>query len=68
MEELLNNYFGSVFKREDNEHIPVAEKLEGSIMDNISITEKVVREKKGNLKPDSAAGPDEISPKLLQEL
>ncbi len=35
---------------------------------SITITEKAVREKIQNLKTDSAAGPDEIGPKLLQEL
>jgi hypothetical protein len=68
MAELLNNFFGSVFTREDTENIPAAEEMEGGILDSITITEKAVREKIQNLKTDSAAGPDEIGPKLLQEL
>ncbi len=68
MAELLNNFFGSVFTREDTENIPVAEEMEGGILDSITITEKAVREQIQNLKTDSAAGPDEIGPKLLQEL
>jgi hypothetical protein len=68
MAELLNNFFGSVFTREDAENIPVAEEMEGRILDSITITEKEVREKIQNLKTDLAAGPDEIGPKLLQEL
>jgi hypothetical protein len=84
MAELLNNFFGSVFTREDPENItredaenitredaeniPVAEEMEGRTLDSITITEKAVREKVKNLKTDSAAGPDEIGPKLLQEL
>jgi hypothetical protein len=68
MAELLNNFFGSVFTREDAENIPVAEEMEGGILDSITITEKAVRENIRNLKTDSAAGPDEIGPKLLQEL
>jgi len=68
MAELLNNFFGSVFTREDAENIPVAEEMEGMTLDNITITERAVREKIKSLKTDSAAGPDEIGPKLLQEL
>jgi hypothetical protein len=68
MAELLNNFFSSVFMREDTEHIPVEENMETNIMDEVSITERMVREKISKLKPESAAGPDEIGPKLLKEL
>jgi hypothetical protein len=58
MAELLNNFFGSVFTREDAENItreyaeniPVAEEMEGRTLDIITITEKAVREKIKNLK------------------
>ncbi len=42
--------------------------METSAIYGISITVKAVRNKIQKLKPDSAAGPDEIGPKLLQEL
>jgi hypothetical protein len=68
MAELLNSFFSSVFTREDTEHIPAAPDMETNILEEVSITEKMVREKIRNLKTESAAGPDEIGPKLLQEL
>jgi hypothetical protein len=68
MAELLNNFFSTVFTREDTGHIPKAADLETCAMNGISITVKAVRNKIQKLKPDSAAGPDEIGPKLLQEL
>jgi hypothetical protein len=68
MAELLNNFFGSVFTREDTGHIPVAESMETNIMEEVSITERMVREKIRKLKPESAAGPDAIGPRLLKEL
>jgi hypothetical protein len=37
-------------------------------MEEVNITEKMVREKIRKLKPDSAAGPDEIGPRILKEL
>jgi hypothetical protein len=43
MAELLNNFFGSVFTREDAENIPVAEEMEGRTLDSITITEKAGR-------------------------
>jgi len=68
MAELLNNFFSTVFTREDTGHIPKAADMETSAMNGISITVKAVRNEIQKLKPDSAAGPDEIGPKLLQEL
>jgi hypothetical protein len=45
MAELLNNFFSSVFTRKDTEHIPVAENMETNTMEEVNITEKMVREK-----------------------
>jgi hypothetical protein len=42
--------------------------METNTMEEVSITEKMVREKIRKLKPDSAAGPDEIGPRILKEL
>ncbi len=57
MVELLNNFFSTVFTREDTGHIPKAVDMETSAMNGISITVKAVRNKIQKLKPDSAAGP-----------
>ena len=54
--------------REDMEHIPAAEEMETTAMDGVRITHSAVRKKIRKLKTLSAAGPDEIGPKLLQEL
>jgi len=68
MAELLNNFFSSVFTRENTGHIPTAPEMETSVLEDVIITEKKVREKIRKLKTESATGPDEIGPRLLQEL
>ncbi len=68
MAELLNNFFSSVFTREDTEHFPRAADMETIVLEEVNITEKAVKDKIRNLKPESATGPDEIGPKLLHEL
>jgi hypothetical protein len=57
-----------VFTREDTEHIPRAADMETSVLEEVNISEKAVKDKIRKLKPESATGPDEIGPKLLQEL
>ena len=68
MAEVLNNFFSSVFTREDTGHIPRAEEREAGILEDIVITHRAVRAKIRSLKTESSAGPDDIGPKLLQEL
>ena len=68
MAELLNNFFSSVFTREDMQNQPKAVDLETGTLEKVTVTEKAVREKIRNLKPFSAAGPDGIGPQLLQEV
>jgi hypothetical protein len=68
MAELLNKFFGSVFTREDTEHIPTAADMETTRLEEVNITARAVKEKIRNLKTESAAGPDEIGTKLLKEL
>jgi hypothetical protein len=68
MAELLNKFFGSVFTREDTEHIPTAADMETTRLEEVNITARAVKEKIRNLKTESAAGPDEIGPKFLKEL
>jgi len=67
MAVILNEFFSSVFTREEGE-VPAAEDKGAATMENISITAWKVRKKIRNLRPTSAAGPDEIGPRLLQEL
>ena len=70
MADQLNNFFCSVFTKEDTDHIPVAENLVGDrdTLEDISITEEKVKEKLRNLRPDSAPGPDKLWPRILQSL
>ncbi len=68
MAELLNNFFGLVFTREDTTSIPAAEEIETGNMKELKITLEMVKAKIRNLKTASAAGPDSIGPRLLQEL
>ncbi len=64
--ELLNNFFGSVFTREDTTNIPAAKEMED--MEEVVITLNKVKMKIKNLKEASAAGPDNVGPRLLREL
>jgi hypothetical protein len=68
MTELLNNFFGSVFTREDTTNIPAAKEMETDSMQEVVITLKMVKMKIKSLKEASAAGPDNIGPRLLREL
>jgi len=68
MAEVLNSFFSSVFTREDLTEIPVAAAGESTPIGRIRITEWEVKKAIRKLKKESAAGPDEIGPRLLQEL
>jgi hypothetical protein len=68
MAEVLNNFFSSVFTREDTKQIPEAGEMETRILEDILVTHRAVRNKIKNMKTESSAGPDSIGPKLLQEL
>ena len=68
MTEILNNFFSSVFTREQTDNVPAAEEMGASDMQNVVITHRLVRTKIRKLKPASAAGPDGIGPRILQEL
>jgi hypothetical protein len=45
MTELLNNFFGSVFTREDTTNIPAAKEMETENMKEVVITLKIVKMK-----------------------
>jgi hypothetical protein len=67
MAGLLNEFFSSVFTREDGA-VPDAEDMDTDNLESISFTAWKVRKKIQKLRPAAAAGPDEIGPRLLQEL
>ena len=68
MAEELNKFFGSVYTRENTTNIPEPErKRTRTKLTNSWLTTAKVNKKIKNLRTNSAAGPDGISPKLLQE-
>ncbi len=54
--------------REDETNIPRADDMETEEMRGIRVTEWEVKKKIRKLRKDAAAGPDEIGPRVLQEL
>ena len=65
----LNNYFSSVFTQEDVTEIPAAEDQSGGArINSIRITQFEVKKKIRKLRTAAASGPDEIGPRVLQEL
>ncbi len=68
MAEILNQFFSSVFTKEDLSYIPDAE-MENveSTMRPVQVTRREVEKKIRNLRKDAAAGPDGISPRLLKD-
>jgi len=67
MAGLLNNFFSSVFTREEGA-VPAAADMDTDTLENITFTAWKVRKKIQKLRPAAAAGPDEIGPRILQEL
>jgi hypothetical protein len=68
MAQELNRQFSSVFTDEDTVTIPTPEKEDDIVIDNILVTEGIVRREILKLKADSAPGPDGITPKLLKSI
>jgi hypothetical protein len=68
MAEELNNFFSSVFTDEQGES-PTADPAEyASKLEKVSIRACDIRRKIRKLRKEAAAGPDDISPRVLQEL
>ena len=66
--EELNRYFSSVFTREDTTNVPAPPPMvTRTRLTRSFITTEKVRRKIRQLKAHSAAGPDGISPKFLQQ-
>ena len=69
MANLLNDFFGSVFTREDTSSIPSPPiTFNSKILSEFSITPEQVAKKLEALKEGSAPGPDNLSAKLLKVL
>ena len=68
MANLLNDFFSSVFTRENGAQTPPAEATDAPAMSRVRITEWEVRKKIRRLRQEAATGPDEMGPRLLQEL
>ena len=66
---VLNDFFSSVFTREDRSYIPDFPRASYNVpIADMSITIEDVRKKLDALNPNKATGPDEIPPRLLKEL
>ena len=70
--ELLNNFFTSVFLKEDKTNLPKVEEGEFSknkFIGNMNkITEEEVEKKLNKLNTKKAQGPDQIPPRILKEI
>ncbi len=68
MAEVLNEFFSSVFTKENTTNVPEAENMETEEIKTVRITEWEVKKKIRKLRKEAAAGPGEIGPRVLQEL
>ncbi len=68
MADKLNNFFTSVFTKENTSNIPPKNQESTCGMDKIIITQDKIRRKIQELRLDSAAGPNGITPRLLKNL
>jgi Reverse transcriptase (RNA-dependent DNA polymerase)/Endonuclease-reverse transcriptase len=67
MADELNGFFASVFTKEDLSQIPEKNLETDQVLNTVTITAGKVIAKIKDLRADSAAGPDEIHPRLLKE-
>ena len=66
--QLLNDFFSSVFTRENMISIPEPARIfEGTELVSITITDDMVKGRLERLKPTSSPGPDDIHPRILKE-
>ena len=67
--EMLNNFFSSVYTKEDFANVPSMEpRNNGHYLDNITITEATVAKKLSQLNAAKSPGLDGIHPRILKEL
>ena len=68
---VLNDYFLSVFTKEDVENVPIPQRIfhgiENDQLFDIVITKDMVQQKLEELNCNKSHGPDEIHPRLLKE-
>ena len=57
-----------MFSEETLDNIPAADIMEGEILDEVKFKEWSIRKKIRKLRKESPASPDEIGPRILQEL
>ena len=66
--DMLNNYFASVFTKEDTYNIPEPEpQVVQSSLSTIIVTEQMVRDRLKEQKPGKSAGPDGIHSRVVVE-
>ena len=65
---ILNNFFAGTFTSEDLATIPELRRRCDSQLTDVTISSQSVEEKLLTLKPSSAAGPDDVHPRVLREL
>jgi hypothetical protein len=63
----LNRFFASVFTEENKAEVPSKQPQTALKLDKITIQKEAIVKKIKNLRPDLAAGPDGIHPRLLVE-
>ena len=66
--QVLNKFFASVFTKEDSQNIPDFERCSNNTLSNISITKEDMCKALRSLKTNKSPGPDEIHPRILNEL
>ena len=67
--EVLNDFFASVFTRENQDEIPtIDDKQFDKPLDNITISAELVEKVLKGLNPGKSMGPDEINPLLLKTM
>ena len=64
----MNKQYSSVFTPEKEDTIPTSARDRGSVMPHIIVNPEGVKKLIASLKPNKAAGPDQISPRVLKEL
>ena len=65
---ILNKQYSSIFTPEKEETTPTSPPARGSVMPHIIVNPDGVKNLLASLKPNKAAGPDQISPRVLKEL
>ena len=70
MADLLNNFFSSVFTKEDMTNFPNAEQIftGEDPLASVHICPEKVKEKLAKIRPNSAPGPDKIFPRIVHNL